>query len=38
MKLKAQNILLCVAVVVLLAGTADAWGKKKTAADEVPDS
>jgi len=30
----SHRILLAVAVVLLLAGTADAWGKKKSGADD----
>ena len=33
--MKAQHILLCVALLLLLVGSTDAWGKKKAAEDEV---
>jgi hypothetical protein len=33
--MKAQHVLLCVALLMLLVGSTDAWGKKKAAEDEV---
>ena len=33
--MKTQHILLCVALLLVLVGSTDAWGKKKAVEDEV---